>query len=228
MPSVRMPGPSTLMEYPESSPPTSAHTPWPPQRWSTIAFLLILALTWVAPKWPMEQALHTSLTLVTLAALWRWGPALGLRRRDHALLMVFLALHTIAARWLYSNVPYDHWIVNLTGWSLDAAMGWRRNQFDRLVHLAYGLCLTPAVFSWAYGRFTPHARHATVVAIGAIMISGLCYEWFEWLVAVVLSPQDAEAYNGQQGDMWDAHKDMLMATLGALCWAPRLSRQSSL
>jgi putative membrane protein len=201
---------------------------WPSQRDSTIAFLLILAVTWIAPKWPMEQALHTSLTLVTLAGLWRWGPGLGLSRRDHALLMVFLALHTVAARWLYSNVPYDHWIKSLTGFSLDATMGWHRNQFDRLVHLAYGLCITPAVYSWAMGRVTTNARHATVVAIGAIMISGLCYEWFEWLVAVLLSPQDAEAYNGQQGDMWDAHKDMLMATLGALCWAPRLSRQSSL
>ncbi|MBP1502255.1 DUF2238 domain-containing protein, partial [Acinetobacter nosocomialis] len=25
-----------------------------------------------------------------------------------------------------------------------------------------------------------------------------------------------ENYNGQQGDMWDAHKDMLLATTGAI------------
>ena len=31
-----------------------------------------------------------------------------------------------------------------------------------------------------------------------------------------LSPEDAENYNGQQGDQWDAHKDMFLATLGAI------------
>lgn len=28
--------------------------------------------------------------------------------------------------------------------------------------------------------------------------------------------EEAENYNGQQGDMWDAHKDMLLATIGAI------------
>ncbi|WP_168382225.1 DUF2238 domain-containing protein [Acinetobacter indicus] len=41
-------------------------------------------------------------------------------------------------------------------------------------------------------------------------------EWLEWLLAVTLSPEAAENYNGQQGDVWDAHKDMLLATLGAI------------
>jgi putative membrane protein len=31
-----------------------------------------------------------------------------------------------------------------------------------------------------------------------------------------MSPEAAEAYNGQQGDPWDAHMDMLLATLGAV------------
>jgi len=30
----------------------------------------------------------------------------------------------------------------------------------------------------------------------------------------------AEAYNGQQGDIWDAHADMLLATIGALLLWP--------
>ena len=29
-------------------------------------------------------------------------------------------------------------------------------------------------------------------------------------------PKQAEAYNGQQGDMWDAHKDMFLAFLGGI------------
>lgn len=58
------------------------------------------------------------------------------------------------------------------------------------------------------------------LALAAIMVSSLCYEWFEWLIAITMTVEDAEAYNGQQGDIWDAHKDMLAATLGALVWVP--------
>lgn len=53
----------------------------------------------------------------------------------------------------------------------------------------------------------------------ANMSSSLIYEWVEWLLAMGLSPEQAEAYNGQQGDMWDAHKDMLLALLGGMLGA---------
>jgi putative membrane protein len=44
----------------------------------------------------------------------------------------------------------------------------------------------------------------------------MVYEVFEWGISVFLSPQDVEAYNGQQGDYWDAQKDMALALLGAI------------
>jgi putative membrane protein len=31
-----------------------------------------------------------------------------------------------------------------------------------------------------------------------------------------MDPKDAEAYNGQQGDLWDAQKDMVLAFVGSL------------
>jgi putative membrane protein len=43
------------------------------------------------------------------------------------------------------------------------------------------------------------------------------YEVFEWMLSIVLSPEDAESYNGQQGDYWDAQKDMALAFVGSLC-----------
>jgi putative membrane protein len=43
-------------------------------------------------------------------------------------------------------------------------------------------------------------------------------------VAQALAPDLAEAYNGPQGDMWDPHKDMAIALLGALVMAAVLWR----
>ena len=45
---------------------------------------------------------------------------------------------------------------------------------------------------------------------------GAVYEIFEWGIAVVMAPNYAESYNGQQGDLWDPQKDMALALLGSL------------
>jgi putative membrane protein len=42
------------------------------------------------------------------------------------------------------------------------------------------------------------------------------YEIFEWLLTLTMEGSLATAYNGQQGDLWDAQKDMALAALGAL------------
>ncbi|SES08040.1 DUF2238 domain-containing protein [Lentzea albida] len=116
----------------------------------------------------------------------------------------FLALHTVAARWIYLFVSYDDWADALLGVRLPEAFSRERNHFDRLVHFNCGVCL----------------------------MAVLRRKWLrslEVVLAMTLAPEVAEAYNGQQGDMWDAHADMALAALGALVTslvssAPRRSR----
>jgi putative membrane protein len=46
-------------------------------------------------------------------------------------------------------------------------------------------------------------------------VSGL-YELIEWGVADIFFPAQGDAYLGTQGDVWDAQKDMFLATSGAI------------
>lgn len=187
--------------------------------------LAVFAITWIAPRWPLEQALHSSLTVVGLIWLVAHDRRWPMRTFDFAAICLFIAVHCVAARWLYSNVPYDRWMVELFGWSPQAAFGWERNHFDRLIHLLFGLCFAPALAAHARQRWPVGTGQAFALAMLAIMAASLVYEWLEWAVALLLSPEAAEAYNGQQGDPWDAHMDMLLATLGAgLSW-PWLDRR---
>lgn len=200
----------------------------PGKRIALGAVLAVFALTWVAPHWPVEQALHSSLTVVGLLWLWRHDRRWTMRDADFTAICAFIAVHCIAARWLYSNVPYDRWLIDLTGWSPQAAFGWERNHFDRLIHFLYGLLFMPALHADAQRRWPVNPRQAFAIALALILISGLVYEWLEWGIALLLSPEAAEAYNGQQGDVWDAHMDMLLAALGAgLSW-PWLRRRPPL
>ncbi len=52
-----------------------------------------------------------------------------------------------------------------------------------------------------------------------IMSSSMVNEHSKSSLTILIFPGDADAYNGQQGDMWDAQKDMALATLGGLIMA---------
>lgn len=175
------------------------------QLWLLGAFGALVAVTWINPPWPAEQALHSSLTAVALIALVLLRKRLDTAQWAWALL--FLALHTIAARWIYSFVPYDDWTNALFGVRLSELFSWERNNFDRLVHFAYGVCLTAIL------------RQKLLRSLEIVLATSAAYELLEWAIAMTLAPEVAEAYNGQQGDMWDAHADMAIAALGALITA---------
>jgi putative membrane protein len=94
-------------------------------------------------------------------------------------------------------------------------MGWRRNHFDRLVHLCYGLLLAYPVrevflrvanVSGFWGYFLP---------LDLTMSTSVTFELFEWGAAALVGGDLGMAYLGTQGDVWDAHRDMALATLGA-------------
>jgi putative membrane protein len=55
--------------------------------------------------------------------------------------------------------------------------------------------------------------------VGAI---SAIYEVLEWLLAIIAAPEVADRHNGQQGDAWDAQKDMALAIVGSLLVLPCL------
>jgi putative membrane protein len=58
---------------------------------------------------------------------------------------------------------------------------------------------------------------ASSLAFAWLSVAGVsaAYEVFEWALAVIAAPDFAEKYNGQQGDFWDAQKDMALAMAGS-------------
>jgi putative membrane protein len=55
-----------------------------------------------------------------------------------------------------------------------------------------------------------------VVPVLMVMSGSMCYEMIEWAAAMVFGGELGMAYLGTQGDLWDAHKDMACAIVGAL------------
>ncbi len=195
-----------------------------------ITCVLLVASLW-QPIYPHEQLLQHVPTVAAIAAL-----ALCVHRRwlsTSALvcLVLFLWLHILGARYIYSYVPYDEWLQTAFGFSPTLHFGWHRNHYDRLVHWCFGALAVPPTCEVAQrvGGLSRYWAIAFAVAFTATLSS--TYEIAEWIVAIVLSPESAEAYNGQQGDMWDAQKDMALAGAGSLtaalgvCLLPRRGPQ---
>ena len=180
------------------------------------ALALLLAICQIGQPYPAVAPLHHIPTLVLVLAapplLRRWPMS------NAAVLCVaaFFALHTIGGRYTYSNVPYDALAQRLLGTSLSDALGLERNHYDRLVHLAYGLLALLPTSEFLERHRAVGRRFALVVAVLGVIAVSATYELFEWFLSLVLAGPAADDYNGQQGDIWDAQKDMALATGGAV------------
>jgi len=140
----------------------------------------------------------------------------SLSDRSFTLIVLFLLLHVVGARWIYSYVPYNEWFRFITNESSTILNNAGRNHYDRFVHLMFGLMIFQPIRE-AYEKWAGcPVRLSGIIAFLTIACCSLFYEVFEWGLTLVLSPQDAEDYNGQQGDMWDAQKDMALAFTGAI------------
>ncbi len=162
--------------------------------------------------WALENAL-TAVFVIALIVTRRWVP---LSNISYTLIFIFLCLHTVGAHYTYSLVPYNDWTKAVFGSSLNSWFGWERNHFDRLVHFLFGFLL-------AYPTRELFLRIAGVrgfwgyyFPFDLTMSFSMLYELIEWAAAEGFGGDLGVAYVGAQGDIWDAQKDMALASLGAL------------
>src|SRR5262249_34934386 len=88
--------------------------------------------------------------------------------------------------------------------------------YDRLVHFFFGALWLFPCWEVSSRYLGVPRRAACFYALCMVLAMSLLYELFEWSLTMIVSPQHADAYNGQQGDMWDAQKDMALALIGGL------------
>ncbi|MCW1430931.1 DUF2238 domain-containing protein [Novosphingobium sp. JCM 18896] len=168
------------------------------------------------PKLAPMQNLPTLLVVAALAGSLRRWP---LPSSVVACLAIFLMLHTLGGRYIYSYVPYDDWVQALGLPKLSDVFGFRRNHYDRLVHFSFGLLLVHPIATMLRRYAGVGARLSLYIAVEFIFAASALYEIFEWMLTMLMAGADADAYNGQQGDVWDAQKDMACAGCGALLTA---------
>ena len=128
----------------------------------------------------------------------------------YILMSFWMILHLIGAKYTFANVPFE-WGSDL----LSPLLGETRNHFDRVAHYVIGFYSFPMA-EWLLRNRKCGLGVACFFALFFIMAVAASYEIIEWQYAVIEGGNAGVEFLGSQGDIWDAQKDMLADTLGAL------------
>ncbi|MDZ4286327.1 MAG: DUF2238 domain-containing protein [Prosthecobacter sp.] len=162
--------------------------------------------------WAMENVL---LGPGALVLIWTYRRRI-FSRVSYTLIFALLCFHEIGAHYTYEKVPYDAWWQALTGHGFNDMFGWQRNHFDRLVHFLYGLFVAYPVREIFLRVARVRGFWAYFLPLEFVMSTSAIFELLEWVAAMVAGGELGQAYVGTQGDVWDAQKDMALASVGAL------------
>ena len=174
-----------------------------------VLWLLVLwIITAIEPFNRRDWLLENLLVFVYSGLLVFSYPRFAFSNLSYALFTVFLSLHLIGAHYTYAETPFGFWLQDL--------FDFRRNHYDRLVHFSFGLLIAYPFRELLLRAAGVRPGWSYILAIIVVLAFSGFYEMLEGIVAVTVSPELGAAYLGTQGDVWDAHKDMALASLGAL------------
>lgn len=170
--------------------------------------LIALVISAIQPYGPVTWLLEVFPILIGAPLLILTYRRFPLTPLAYGLVFVHALILMLGGHYTYARVPLGFWVQDL----LDLS----RNHYDRLGHFAQGFI--PAVLVREIllrllplrpGKWLLFLVTAVCLAISA------SYEFIEWWAAV-LGGEQADAFLGTQGDIWDTQWDMFLALVGAL------------
>jgi putative membrane protein len=191
-------------------------------KWLLGIFAVWFGLWAINPWHPQDFFLEHILTVLAVAVLvWSYR-RFRLSNISYTLIFVFMCLHVVGAHYTYSQVPYKDWAATVGRWfgggesRIDAPAESDRNHYDRFVHFMFGLTLAYPVREVFIRVVRVRGFWGYYLPLDVVMSWSMIYELLEWAIAIFVGGDVGQSYLGTQGDDWDAHKDMALATLGGL------------
>lgn len=123
------------------------------------------------------------------------------------LMSILIFMHTIGGHYTFARVP---------DFGLWQTLGFERNMYDRVAHFSVGFYAFAAAELLLLRNSVRERWLVFAFPLFFIMALAAGYELFEWQFAVLGDPTAGIEVLGSQGDIWDAQKDILADTLGAL------------
>ncbi|MDX2425288.1 MAG: DUF2238 domain-containing protein [Cycloclasticus sp.] len=168
-------------------------------------FSVILIWSGINPKDQFTWFLEVLPALIAFFALAWTRQSFPLTTLTYCLILLHAIILMVGGHYTYAEVPL-----------FNGLFGSDRNNYDKVGHLAQGF--VPAIV--AREILIRHSVIKTRRWMNFFIVSfclgfSAFYELIEWWVALA-SGQDAEAFLGTQGYIWDTQSDMGLALVGAI------------
>ena len=169
-----------------------------------LAFTLLAINPFSREVWVAENIPIVLIVLYLLFLYWR---GVQFSNTGYAMMSVLIFMHTVGGHFTFERVPFD--------WFNDF-FGFERNMYDRVAHFSVGFFAYP-IAEYLANRSLVNSRVLVYLVPLLFIISVAAgYEMIEWWFAATYGGDAGAAFLGSQGDIWDAQKDMLMDTMGAV------------
>lgn len=137
-------------------------------------------------------------------------------RLSYYLLFVYLFVQSWGGHYTYALAPPFNWVRD--------EFGLARNHYDRVAHFCLGFLVTIPAREILLQFVSASRKWIHFIAASIILAVGAFYEFIEWWMSLIVSPELGDAFLGTQGDIWDSHWDMFLALAGAVCALALFSR----
>ena len=177
-----------------------------------LLFAYILVWIWAAinPNYRsvwIDENIMPVLFLGILIISFRW---FKLSNLSYTLIFIFLVLHTIGGHYSYSEMPLFNWIKE--NYDLD------RNHYDRIVHFLFGVLFFYPIYE-VLNRIFLVLKGWRCLFLAFLVIAAFkgIFEVIEYAYTAVRNNSlTVTNYLGEQGDYFDALKDIGLGILGGL------------
>lgn len=181
-----------------------------------IVFFSVLIWSAIGPKDQFTWFLEVLPALIALPVLFFTRNRFPMSPLAYLLILIHCVILMVGGHYTYAEVPLFDWISQLVDGD--------RNNYDKLGHLAQGF--VPVILAreiFIRREVVKPGHWCNFLAVSFALAFSAFYELLEWWVAL-LTGEDAEAFLGTQGYIWDTQSDMGMALLGAIVSLLVLSR----
>ena len=184
--------------------------------WLSI-FIAVLAWSAINPKDQFTWFLEVAPALIGFMLIVLTYEKFPLTPLLYTLILIHMIILMVGGHYTYAEVPLFDWIKE--------ALDQSRNNYDKVGHLAQGFI--PAILAREILLRKNIVQGSKIwlnyIILSIVLAFSAFYELIEWWVALGTG-EDAEAFLGTQGYVWDTQSDMMFALIGAVVALILLSR----
>ncbi|MBT7649923.1 MAG: DUF2238 domain-containing protein [Opitutae bacterium] len=174
--------------------------------WLSIFFGFLL-WSGIEPKDRLTWVLEAGPAMIGLLVIAQSRKSFPLTPLLYFWILVHCIVLMVGAKYTYAEVPLFDWISDL--------FGWERNNYDKVGHFMQGF--VPALLAREIllrKKLVNADGWRNFIILSICLAFSAFYELIEWWAALLIG-EDADAFLGTQGYVWDTQSDMAWALLGA-------------